>query len=324
MTTSQANLYNIKVPEVTEVCDVLVKGLKGHFHNVTCNIVDCPDLTKEPFKLAAAGICGNCCLADVGGFDYLLPTPCLDKKYDMHTVLDSCHVPGGFIIGAGAGPFYEADINCEMVANLTKKKNGTYIARVCGHVPSSGLNPPPPHELIPAKSPAFSLLGQFLVSDGLPGKVIHVKAEGRTEKIEAVDVAEKTAFSSLLQAALGSQYGKESLPVGLGGVFLIRGAKVKMHVMPEFSKEPLCSPAAVNQWLCYYDVDEPVVCVGELVSHDPNNWGLRNQHFHGFNDSRTGGGHYHYDVPKEGHSVQYEGYFVLAERVLRMDQPQKK
>jgi hypothetical protein len=321
MSGPQANVYQLKVPQTNEVCEVLRKGLEKHFKQVACDIVDCPDLTKPPFKLAAPGICGNCYLADVGGFDYLLPSPKLDRKYDLRNVLEKCKLPNGFIIGAGAGPHHEVGMNCEMVANLSKTSNGTYFPKVVSNKPRVKGQPPPPHELLPAKVSAFSLLGQFHVSSGLPGKVIHVKAHQRTQKPDSVDAAEKTAFSSLLQAALSQRYSSEGLPVGLGGVFVIRGAKAKLHVMPDFSKEPLRSPAEVNDWLCYYDVDEPVVCVGEMVSHDPKKWGLRNQHFHGFNDRRNAGGHYHYDVEQPGSSVQYDGYFVLAEHLLRLDQP---
>ena len=38
---------------------------------------------------------------------------------------------------------------------------------------------------------------------------------------------------------------------------------------PDFSEVPLMSGEAVNNWLQFYDMKPTLVCVGELVSHDP-------------------------------------------------------
>ena len=44
-----------------------------------------------------------------------------------------------------------------------------------------------------------------------------------------------------------------------------------MHIypQPDFSTTPLTSSDDVNNWLNFYDMDPTLICVGELVSHDP-------------------------------------------------------
>lgn len=57
--------------------------------------------------------------------------------------------------------------------------------------------------------------------------------------------------------------------LGLGGVILIETSKVKVHVMPDFSKMPLRSESDLNNWLKFFEVSTPLVALGYLVSHDP-------------------------------------------------------
>ena len=40
---------------------------------------------------------------------------------------------------------------------------------------------------------------------------------------------------------------------------------------PDFSSTPLNTDAAVDEWLQFYEMEAPLVCVGELISHDPVN-----------------------------------------------------
>ncbi|CAG2187761.1 Ester hydrolase C11orf54,Ester hydrolase C11orf54 homolog [Mytilus edulis] len=86
---------------------------------------------------------------------------------------------------------------------------------------------------------------------------------------------------------------------------------------PDFSKTPLTSQEQVGKWLKFYEMDSPLVCLGELVSHDPG-MDLRVEHFHCYSEHGQGG-HYHNDTtPNE---VEYRGYFILADYVYRVDQP---
>lgn len=38
---------------------------------------------------------------------------------------------------------------------------------------------------------------------------------------------------------------------------------------PDFSDKPLDSQEKVNSWLKFYEMDAILVCLGEVVSHDP-------------------------------------------------------
>lgn len=45
---------------------------------------------------------------------------------------------------------------------------------------------------------------------------------------------------------------------------------------------------------------------------------LRLQHFHSFSRTKWGG-HYHYDTTPD--TIEYEAYFNVAERIVRVDKP---
>lgn len=49
------------------------------------------------------------------------------------------------------------------------------------------------------------------------------------------------------------------------GVCLIGGGLLQ----PDFPCAPLSSDEEVDEWLKFYEMNAPLVCVGELVSHDP-------------------------------------------------------
>ena len=40
-------------------------------------------------------------------------------------------------------------------------------------------------------------------------------------------------------------------------------------LQPDFSDVPLNCDEDVDNWLNFYEMNAPLVCVGELVSHDP-------------------------------------------------------
>lgn len=55
---------------------------------------------------------------------------------------------------------------------------------------------------------------------------------------------------------------------GLGGAFVLRAGRGYFHVMPDFSRAPLCSDAAVDSWLHYFELEAPLTVVGTLVTGD--------------------------------------------------------
>lgn len=122
-------------------------------------------------------------------------------------------------------------------------------------------------------------------------------------------------FIASIRTCLDDRYGERA--VGLGGVFLLREGKAKQHVMSPFSTKPIHTEEQLNEWLNFYDMPAPLVNVGTLVTNECE-LDLRLQHFHSFS-THGHGGHYHIDTTPE--TVEYEGYFVAGERIVRVDKP---
>ncbi|XP_071093476.1 ester hydrolase C11orf54-like [Haliotis cracherodii] len=296
---------SMHVPPMGEAARVLQEGLAKNFENVTVNVVDCPDLTQEPFLLSAKGICGSPRLADVGGPPYLLPLAQRDKVFNFPLISKLVNLPGAFIVGAGAGPCHVVGVNSELIGNVKVPETDTGTAINNSYIAKTENDA---CVLEKVNSTDFCLMGNFLCSEGKPGKVIEVVASRRTGPDN---------FMTSLRTSLADHYNTR--PVALGGTFLIESGKANLHIMPDFSKTPLKSDEDVNNWLKFFEMDAPLVCLGELVSHDPD-LDLRTEHFHCFS-THGQGGHYHYDTtPNE---VKYRAYFSLAEFVYRIDQPKE-
>lgn len=293
------------VPSVEDVTQVLKEGLAKNFTNLDVSVVDCPNLTQPPFYLSSEGICGNARLADIGGPPFLLPLVQRDKIFKFKDIAEYCELPNAFMIGAGAGPAHIIGINSELMNNIKysadgKVTNNAWISKL--DVKTGGCI------LEKLNAEEFCLMGNFLVCDGKPGKVIEVKASKRHGPDD---------FVKSIKTSLRNHYGDK--PVALGGVFLVEKGKTYIHIMDDFSKTPLTTQEMVDNWLKFFTMDPTLICVGELVSHDPG-YDLRDEHFHCFS-MHGQGGHYHYDTTPE--EVEYRGYFTVAESIYRVDQPPK-
>ena len=113
--------YPLTPPALSELASFLSKNLPSHFRNVSASVVPCPDLRQSPFHLAAAGLCGNEKIADIGGPPYLHPFPDFTKKYsflELAKLLDMSP-DRGFMLGAGAGPFRVVGSNSELMPNIS-------------------------------------------------------------------------------------------------------------------------------------------------------------------------------------------------------------
>ncbi|CAL1290273.1 unnamed protein product [Larinioides sclopetarius] len=292
--------YKLFQPSLDEAAVVLQDGLSENFNYVDVQVVNCPDLRAKPYMLAAEGLCGNPSIADVGGVEYLLPLAKKDKVYDFREISKSIRMPNAFIIGPGAGPRPHIGTNCEMIANLKlgeKENINTHVAK---------LDKDGACELVHVKdNTQFCILGNLFLSQGKPGKVLKVVAKNRKGS---------SNFVTTMRQALGKVFDS---PVGVGGVFVIRTGKAKLHVMPDYSETPLKNIQDVNNWLKFFNMPAPLSCLSVFVSSDPG-LNLRVEHTHCFSDHGVGG-HYHEDTTPE--DVEYEGYFNLAETLYRVDQP---
>lgn len=88
--------------------------------------------------------------------------------------------------------------------------------------------------------------------------------------------------------------------------------------MRDFSPTPLYDNVQLNEWLKFYDMPAELIAVGTLITDDAG-LDLRVQHFHSFSNGNVWGGHYHNDTTPD--VCEYEGYFALGERIVRVDQP---
>ncbi|XP_015172505.1 PREDICTED: ester hydrolase C11orf54 homolog [Polistes dominula] len=297
----------LHVPGLNEIKTVLEEGLSTNFAEVKVEIVNCPDLTKEPFLLSASGLSGNPTVLEIGGPSYLLPIVQRDKLYNIHELLQHMNYSDkSFVIGAGAGPWPYINSNCELMMNLVISssgiKNETRIASVDKSSGNCKL------ETLNRNETRLAILANLFVSKGETGSVLKVHVKRRTGKDD---------FIACMQKALAHHY-KDKL-VGLGGTFLINEGKVKQHVMPDFSTTPLDTLQQLDDWLKFYNMSTPLVAVGTFVSSETD-LDLRVQHFHSFSNHGEGG-HYHIDTTPE--TIEYLGYFNLGNNLYRIDQPAK-
>ncbi|XP_012251405.2 ester hydrolase C11orf54 homolog [Athalia rosae] len=296
----------LHVPSLEEIKDVLARALPGNFAESTVEVVDCPDLTQQPFTLAAPGLGGGTKLLEVGGPPFLTPLVNREKVYDVKTLCQNVNHSGrAFVIGAGAGPWPHFNSNCELIMNISispsEVKNETRIALV------DQKDGKCVQQSLPKTETRFALLSNLFLSEGKPGKVIKVHAKKRTGKDN---------FITTIRKALAARYTKQL--VGLGGTFLLKEGKAHQHIMPDFSITPLNNDADVNKWLNFYDMSAPLIMVGTLVTSETDDLDLRVQHFHSFSHHGEAG-HYHDDTTPD--TVEYLGYFNVGEALYRIDQP---
>uniref|UniRef100_H2RXU6 Chromosome 11 open reading frame 54 n=1 Tax=Takifugu rubripes TaxID=31033 RepID=H2RXU6_TAKRU len=308
MVTEKVELH---VPALEELRSVLQTGLEANFAEVQVSVVECPDLTKDPFQFPVKGLCGSPRITDVGGVPYLVPLVQKDKEYDMNTLSKELELPGAFFLGAAGAPSRSLGMNAELMPLVLTEAQGRPAVNSSYF---SSINPADGQclqEKYCDKSSdcSFGLLGNLYACEGKPGKVLEVRAKKRTGVNSLV---------TALRKALHAHYPDKSL--ALGGTFIIQKGKAKIHIMPrEFSTCPLNTNDDVNKWLKHFEVSAPLVCQSVLVSNDPG-LDLRVEHTHCFSHHGEGG-HYYIDTTPD--MVEYLGYFMPAEFVYRVDRPKE-
>lgn len=91
----------------------LSTGLIQNYANVSVNEVECPDLTKAPFHLAASGLCGTETIINVASPQNVDRT----RIYDLANIGQKL-IPNSesvFMCGAGAGPHPLTNSHCEVL-----------------------------------------------------------------------------------------------------------------------------------------------------------------------------------------------------------------
>ena len=215
----------------------------------------------------------------------------------------SCYLLTCVVAGCGAAPWPYTATNGEMMVNLACGKDGVVDQR--SKVATVGEDGACVMQTLPPTETRHAILGDLFVCEGGPAKVFEVKCKTRTKNTNLI-----TAMRQALLEAF------PDLSIGLGGVFQMKKSSAKMHVMPDFSTTPLTAELAATAWLKYYSMPSPMTMLSVLVSNDPG-LDLKVEHTHGWGEGC--GGHYHTD--EDPHTVEYLGYFSLAEKCVRLDRP---
>ncbi|KAI4596296.1 hypothetical protein KJ359_005425 [Pestalotiopsis sp. 9143b] len=304
-------------PALEELAETIAYEFRTCFLESSVEVTTPPDLRQPPFHLAAPGLCGNPRIADVGGPSNFVPRPNLSAKYDLLKISESMELSreSGLLIGAGAGPFFELGVNCELMPNLaygsvagseTSLRNYTRYAKVeengrvfCGEI---------------GRATGAGLMCNLFGCDGQAGPLLHIKAKGRLGP---------DSFTQSIQVALRKRY--EDRLISLGGVFVMRAGKARLHVMPDFPGRAFGPEYQIKDWLKFFEADAPIVCLSVLHSGDDQGLDLRMEHTHCFatggeHACRTGG-HYHGDLDETMLEVEYEGWFNTADAIYRIDAP---
>lgn len=304
---------------------MIEKYLQANFKSASASVEQCPDLSQPPFKLAAPGISGNSCVADIGGQPNLFPSPNFGARYSLLELAQEMQMSpsGGFLLGAGAAPFQDLGHNAELAPNISWKSQhpnpefsdaSTLEVQNYTRVIEVDEAKSPFCEKI--KSTNCALMMNLYGSSGDPGPVLKVTARGRVGSHN---------FTNCIRFGLKDAFG-DSMPISLGGVFLLKKGKAKFHVMPDFPNTedlPFRDREQLEkQWLTYHEFEAPVVCLTVFHSSDPEGLGLRMEHTHCFDaEGNTKGGHYHYDIQGDEEEVEYEAYLLPARTLYRIDQP---
>lgn len=294
-------------PSEQILTNALTTILLKNYKHVTVEFVSkTPDLTQKPWNLASPGICGNSRLCDVGGVPFLVPGPAAWKErvYDIRHVAKQCDLENAFVLGASACSRHFLGSNAELMPNSASGKNNTHCAKMMNDEDYTCER---------YESTEFTLLGNLYLSDGhREGRALHIKVKHRIGNFKSL--------ITCIQSGLADHFPSEV--IGLGGCFLSLGkTSTKVHVMPDFSKTPLNTDDEVENWLRFYETEAPLSHLSFMTSRDVGDLDIRIEHTHSFS-GHGHGGHYHGDVNVNLEEVEYEGYFGVAEKIYRVDQPE--
>ncbi|XP_033217058.1 ester hydrolase C11orf54 homolog [Belonocnema kinseyi] len=296
----------LHVPPLSELQNVFSTELLKNFAQVTVEIVESPDLTQEPFYLAATGLTGSPILLDVGGTSLYNTEFDKQKLFDLKAIVEKLNRPlGSLVIGAAFGPWVYLGKDCDVAVNIVLDKaestTSSYIIsldKTLGKIVC---------QVLPLNETRFAVQGSLFLSDGKGGQVIKVVAENRIGE---------DSFIASMRRSITNYYGAEKL-VGIGGVFALQTGKIN-EAFPNLLEEPVPEGSKLTRVTNFY-LDEGSAVetgVGTFVS-ERTDLELTPNHFHCFSP-HLDCGHYVRDTTPE--IAKYEGYFLPAESLMRIDQ----
>ena len=304
------------VPEFDDLCSKLSKALSEDYNESDVEVVECPDLRE--WNISQEGLGGRSLLTDHGGEPFNHDTDYNQiVKFDIRKIAEALGFTDGAAHGSGACSSEVIDGHwgeLTFSANLKEKKNSSVSSRVDAAT----------HKCIVEKYDSLMHGGicNLHFTDGLPGKVIRIRAKGRVGK-------EKSLSQTLRRGLL--DFDK---PVGLGGVFRVIKGNVKAHVQPDLCNCPenyysVSEMKCIKPFLQFYEgqtaMGPDLICLSVLWSKDPTGGAMHlrpsgeHTHFFSLSDKKEAG-HYHGDDSSfEPHEeIEYEGYFVCAENIARI------
>nr|VZI48208.1 unnamed protein product [Spirometra erinaceieuropaei] len=223
----------------------------------------------------------------------------------------------------GLEPFFGfVDAKVVECPNLTRKpfnlpRSGisgeNSIACVGSHdyiLPSISCQKGSATNLIKATDTKFHSSAQLFVTEGNEGWVIEVIAKRRLCD---------GSIGKFLHEALQSRYGRGEEPMALGGVFLLENSGAKYHVFSELPHEPYHTFPELKSYLKYFEMKAPIIGMGTVLSHDPNDLGLHMHSFHIYNVERNVAGHLETDTDPE--VASYRIFLHPVSHICRIDKP---
>lgn len=145
-----------------------------------------------------SGLCGEPSLVDLGGVPYLVPSVQRDKIYDLAQIpalIEWKDSSSAMIIGAGAGPWFHAGSNCELMANLSIGQAGDGLCSSVTNMTRIALLDKVGQRLLqtlPQTETKCALLSNLLVCHGQRGPVLHVTCSQRTGAENFISCIRKT------------------------------------------------------------------------------------------------------------------------------------
>jgi len=315
--TIPSEAYNVRVepvhtPDLDTLRDAVLPALKEDYKEVSVDVVDSPDLTT--WGLHQQGLGGPSIVTDHGGEPFCHNPTYRHVRFDMNKIAEALGMPNAPIFGSG----------CCASESLDGHWGELMVKAHCGQCANSSISArvltDRQCEAAPYKSMIHGGLCNLFVSEVLPGKVLRVRVKQR--------IGEQRSLPQTLRRGLGKAFEQA---VALGGVFKVVQGKVKTHLQldlcmcPENYYDPV-EEKGVKPALQFYDdetaMGPDLVALSCLWSKDPTGGAMHmrasGEHTHLYSMSQADqGGHYHGDVG-DGSSIEYEGYFVPANKLARV------
>lgn len=228
--TFQGDLFR---PTLFKLGEVVERALSGHFKDVSCNVVECPDLCE--FGLAREGLGGDPTYVECGGVYQSMFNPARQRDvYTLAKVAGAVGVEDAFVLGAGAASATECSCCAELTVNAELKAgkitNKSKIARI------SDMNVLPETREITtgdARGQVGCICNLFYSSGGA-GRVLEARARVRNPDAATSRDPHDQEFIRLVRLALAKEWPQKEKHIVLGGVLLVNKGKTLTHVMPPY------------------------------------------------------------------------------------------